>query len=164
MCALPSRFIKERNKVSNISTYCREHWHVQHGWFPKWLIVEGISVKADKTRKESRGRVRVKESYRKSKEMMPSVDLPNNGNVWQTTEPVKGRPTMYQQVISIIGKLNHRILPAQVTSLSFSTSLFSPVKLQSSNCQLLDSHIIHVLPKHAPHYIRMYVLDVLLHN
>ena len=37
--------------------------------------------------------------------MMPSVDLPNNGNVWQTTEPVKGRPTMYQQVISIIGKL-----------------------------------------------------------
>ena len=21
---------------------------------------------------------------------MPSVDLPNNGNVWQTTEPVKG--------------------------------------------------------------------------
>ena len=37
----------------------------------------------------------------------------------QTTEPVKGRPTMYQQVISIIGKLHHRILPAQVTSLSF---------------------------------------------
>jgi len=25
--------------------------------------------------------------------MMLSVDLPNNGNVWQTTEPVKGRPT-----------------------------------------------------------------------
>jgi len=50
---------------------------------------------------------------------MPSVDLPNNGNVWPTTKPVKGRPTMYQQVISIIGKLNHRILPAQVTSLSF---------------------------------------------
>ena len=68
--------------------------------------------------------------------MMPSVDLPNNGNVWQTTEPVKGRPTMYQQVISIIGKLNHRILPAQVTSLSFETSLFFPVKLQSSNCRL----------------------------
>jgi len=43
----------------------------------------------------------------------------NNGNVWQTTEPVKGTPTMYQQVISIISKLNHRILPAQVTSLSF---------------------------------------------
>ena len=35
------------------------------------------------------------------------------------TEPVKGRPTMYQQVISIIGKLNHRILSSQVTSLSF---------------------------------------------
>jgi len=96
-----------------------------------------------------------------SKEMMLSVDLPNNGNVWQTTEPVKGRPTMYQQVISIIGKLNRRILPAQVTSL---TSWFFPVKLQSSNCRLLDSHIIHVLPKHMPHYIRICVLDVLLHN
>ena len=45
--------------------------------------------------------------------------MANHGNVWQTTEPVKGRTTMYQQVISIIGKLNHRILPAQVTSLSF---------------------------------------------
>jgi len=56
---------------------------------------------------------------KKVKEMMPSVGLPNNGNVWQTTEPMKGRPTMYQQVISIIGKLNHRLLPAQVTSLSF---------------------------------------------
>ena len=33
--------------------------------------------------------------------------------------PARLRPTMYQQVISIIGKLNHRILPAQVTSLSF---------------------------------------------
>jgi len=50
---------------------------------------------------------------------MLSVDLPNNGNVWQTTEPVKGRPTLYQQVISIIDKLNHQILPAQMTSLSF---------------------------------------------
>ena len=25
----------------------------------------------------------------KSKEMMPSSDLPNNGNIWQTIEPVK---------------------------------------------------------------------------
>ena len=45
--------------------------------------------------------------------------LAKQRNVWQTTEPVKGRPTMYQQVISIIGKLNHRIPLAQVTSLSF---------------------------------------------
>ena len=51
--------------------------------------MEEISVKADKTGKESRGRARVKESQRKSKEMMPSGDLPNNGNVWQTTEPMK---------------------------------------------------------------------------
>jgi len=51
--------------------------------------------------------------------MMPSIDLPNNSNLWQTTELVKGRHTMYQQVTSIIGKLNHRILPAQVTSLCF---------------------------------------------
>ena len=28
----------------------------------------------------------------KSKAMMPSVDLPNNGKVGQTTEPLKGRP------------------------------------------------------------------------
>jgi len=49
---------------------------------PKMADVEGISVKADKTGKESRGRTRVKESQRKSKKMMPSGDLPNNGNVW----------------------------------------------------------------------------------
>jgi len=48
----------------------------------------GSAQKADKTGKESRGRARVKESLRKSKEM-PSSDLPNNGNIWQTIEPVK---------------------------------------------------------------------------
>ena len=73
--------------------------------------------------------------------MMPSVDLPNNGNVWQTTEPVKGRPTMYQQVISIIGKLNHRILPAQVTSLSRHLRfLLSNFKVQTVDFYV-DSHI-----------------------
>jgi len=69
--------------------------------------VEGIGVKADKTRKESRGRAIVKES---------SSNLPNNGNIWQTTEPVR---LENKQVISIIGLLNHQNLPAQVTSLSF---------------------------------------------
>ena len=37
MRALPSCFIKERNKVSTASAYCREHWHAWHGWFQKWL-------------------------------------------------------------------------------------------------------------------------------
>jgi len=31
----------------------------------------------------------MKESQRKSKEMMPSGNLPNNGNLWQTTEVMK---------------------------------------------------------------------------
>jgi len=70
---------------------------------------------------------------------------------------------MYQQVISIIGKVNHRILPAQVTSFFLDILVFS---CQTSKFKLstLDSHIIDVLPKRAPHYIRMCVLDVLLHN
>jgi len=62
VCALLSRFIKERNEVSNASMYCREHQRARHGRFQRWLIVEGISVKVDKTGKESRGRARVKES------------------------------------------------------------------------------------------------------
>jgi len=41
----------------------------------------------------------------KSKEMMLRGDLPNNSNVWQTTEPVKLKKGRYQQVISIIGSL-----------------------------------------------------------
>ena len=55
MCALPLRFIEERNKVSTASAYCLEQQRAQ-------LIVDRISVKTDKTVKESRGRVRVKES------------------------------------------------------------------------------------------------------
>jgi len=62
-------------------------------------------------------------------------------------EPEKQR---YQQVISITGSPDHRILPAQVTSLSFWTSLFSPVKVQSSNCRLLAStHRPHVTKARA---------------
>jgi len=55
MCTLPLRFIKERNKVSTASAYCLEQRCAR-------LIVDGISVKTDKTVKESRGRARVKES------------------------------------------------------------------------------------------------------
>jgi len=32
MCALLSRFMKERNKVSTASVNCHEHWRAQHGW------------------------------------------------------------------------------------------------------------------------------------
>jgi len=60
--------------------------------------------------------------------MMPSVDLPNSGNVWQNH-------TAYQQVISTIGSLNHR-----------------------KKFKLSNLHIIHVLPKRAPYYVRMCVL------
>ena len=81
-----------------------------------------------------------------SKEMMPSVGLPNNGrgrgsahlHSYGANHRARERQA-YQQVITIIGSLYHQILPAQVTSLSFQTALFSPVKLQSSNCRLLDS-------------------------
>ena len=55
MCALPLRFMKERNKVSTASTYCLEQWCAQ-------LIVYGISIKTDKTVKESRGRATEKKT------------------------------------------------------------------------------------------------------
>ena len=44
-----------------------------------------------KSRQDRKGkrRQRMSEGIIKSKEMMPSGDLPNNSNVWQTTEPVK---------------------------------------------------------------------------
>ena len=44
MCALPLRFIKERNKVSTASAYCLEQWRT-------WLIVHGIS-RQDRKRKQ----------------------------------------------------------------------------------------------------------------
>ena len=59
-----STTIKERNKVSTASVYYLKQRRA-------WLIVDGISVKTDKTvnesrgraiEKESRGRARVKES------------------------------------------------------------------------------------------------------
>ena len=55
VCALPLRFIKERYKVSTASAYCLEQRRAR-------LIVDGISVKRDKTVKESRGRTTEKES------------------------------------------------------------------------------------------------------
>ena len=70
---------------------------------------------------------------------MPNGDLPNNGNIWQTTEPVR---LENKQVISIIGLLNHQNLPAQVTSLSLSRHIcFLPTnfKAQSVDFQLHTS-------------------------
>ena len=55
MCTLPLRFIKERNKVSTASAYYLEQWRAR-------LIVDGISVKTDKTVKESRGRATEKKA------------------------------------------------------------------------------------------------------
>ena len=46
---------EERNKVSTASAYYLEQRHAQ-------LIVDGISIKTDKTEKESRGRATDKES------------------------------------------------------------------------------------------------------
>ena len=66
-CALPSRFIKEHNKVSTASAYCREHRRARHGWFQRWLIVEGISIKAEKTGKRKQ-RQSASEGIIKSKE------------------------------------------------------------------------------------------------
>jgi len=43
----------------------------------------------------------VSEGIIKSKDMMPRGDLPSNGNVWQTTEPVK----LENKGTSIIGSL-----------------------------------------------------------
>jgi len=66
MCALPAprharlikernKVIKERNKVSTASAYYLEQRRAR-------LIVDGISVKTDKTVKESGGRATEKES------------------------------------------------------------------------------------------------------
>ena len=64
----PSPVVAERSEATNLddgsplgfvcnaSAYCREHRRARHGGFQRWLIVEGISVKADKTGKESKGR------------------------------------------------------------------------------------------------------------
>ena len=113
--------LKERNKVGTASAYCPEQRRAR-------LIVDGISVKTDKTVKESRGRATEKRKRRRSASegitKKVKVDdaerrLAKPRQHMANTEPVKGRPTMYQQVISTIGKLNHQILPAQVTSLSF---------------------------------------------
>jgi len=46
---------KERNKVSTASVYCLEQRRAR-------LIVDGISIKTDKTVNESRGRATEKES------------------------------------------------------------------------------------------------------
>jgi len=62
----------------------------------------------------------------------------------------------YQQVISIIGSLNHRILPAQVTSLSLSRHLC--FLLSNFKAQTVDSQL-HIIGKKC---IRQYATDRVL--
>ena len=158
MCALPSRFIKERNKVSNASAYCRKHQRVWHGWFQNWLIVEGISVKADKTRKESRGRAQVKESQRKSKEMMPSVDLPNY---------IKrmGKPQSLWKVGLPASDKHYWLTISLNSSSSGDLSLFLDIFVFS--CQTSKFKLLTTRFTHHPHYQsthRTTSACVLLHN
>jgi len=58
-----------------------------------WLIPKMADCGRDqrKSRQDQKRKRRqgMSEGIIKSKEMMLSGDMPNNGNVWQTTEPVK---------------------------------------------------------------------------
>jgi len=75
---------------------------------------------------------------------MPNGDLPNNDNVWQTTEPLETEKQRYQQVISITGSL-----------LSVNVFVFS---CQTSNCRLLlASHIYRPRVSNARAALRAHV-------
>jgi len=130
-------------KVSTASAYCREHRHAWHGWFQRWLNVEGISVNADKTRKESvsEGIIKKVKGDDAERQLAKQRQRMTNHRAHKT-----GRQR-YQQVISIYW------LPSFIKIFVFSR--------QTWNCRLLASHIIHVLPKCVPHYMHMHVL---LHN
>ena len=122
MCALPSRFIKERNKVS-------KHRRTRHGWFQRWLVVERISVKAGKTGKrmqrQSANEGIIKKVKADDAERRLTKQRQRMAN-HRTSETGKQR---YQQVISIIGSL-----------LSVNIFVFSsPVKLQTVDSKLHTS-------------------------
>jgi len=85
---------------------------------PKWLNVEGISVKADKTGKESRGRARSEAIIKKVKGMMPSST--KHRQCMATPRAHETGKQRYQQAISII-----------VSLLSVNSFVFS---CQTSNC------------------------------
>ena len=57
--------------------------------FKRWLIVDGADQRKSRQDRKRKQRQCTSEGIIKSKEMMPSIDLPNNGNVWQTIEPMK---------------------------------------------------------------------------
>jgi len=63
-----------------------------HSFIHSWLIPKTADSGGDqrKSRQDRKGKWRqsASEGIIKSKEAMPSGDLPNNDNVWQTTEPV----------------------------------------------------------------------------
>ena len=58
-----------------------------------WLIPKmadcGVDQRKSRQDLKRKQRQSTSEGIIKSKEMIPSGNLPNNGNVWQTTEPVK---------------------------------------------------------------------------
>ena len=71
--------------------------HVACAQFPDYVIIEmatflGLAASGgDQHKSKQNQKIKQRQSAieGKSKEMMPSSDLPNNGNVWQTTEPMK---------------------------------------------------------------------------
>jgi len=83
MCALLSHVIKERNKVSITSAYSLV--------CVAWLIPKMADCGGDKrkSRQDRKRKQRQSASEGIIKKMLPNSDLPNKGNVWQTTEPMK---------------------------------------------------------------------------
>ena len=133
MCALPSCFVKECNKVSTASAYCHEHRRSWHGWFQRWLIPKMADWGGDqrKSRQDwkrkqwqsaSEGIIKEVKGYDAERRLDKQRQRMANHRAHETGKQ------RYQQVISVIGLLNHQILLAQVTSL----------------CPLVASHIIHV--------------------
>ena len=56
---------------------------------PKMADCGGDQRKSRQDQKRKQWQSTSEGIIKKSKEMMPSGDLPNNGNVWQTTEPMR---------------------------------------------------------------------------
>ena len=140
MCTLPSCFIKECNKVSTTSTYCRKHQRKCIGWFQWWQILK------KQTRPEKKAEA--KREWRNHKESQGDCAERWLAKERQHMANHRARERNWKAKVPASDK--HYWLASFVKHLCFSC--------QTSNCQLLDSHIIHVLPERAPHYIRMCVL------
>ena len=177
MCALPSpgprhaSIIKERNKVS---TTIKERNKVSTA-SAYYLEQRRAADCGRDQRKNRQDRKRKQEAEREWRNHKESQRRWCRASTCQTTATY-GKP---QSPWKVGGEACH--VPAsdkhywKATSsnssrsgdLSFFLDIFVfSCQTSKFNCRLLDSysHIIHVLPKRAPHYIRMCVLDVLLHN